>query len=125
MSINPNFVFVDAGGVPCPVLHSFVSISAGGSNVAIAGAVAGKRVRFLSVVAYSTAAANVGFRDGTGGSFVFGIDIPAPTASPPQTVMPFQEIGWMETTTGNGVFADSTVGATISVRYIVYTPVTA
>ena len=97
-----------------------------GSNASVVAAVTGKRIRVLGFTAQGDGSAGrIAFKDGSGGTRLFGpLNIPS-SATPETYFLPVIDSGYFETSTGVGLFAD--VGAfggavNLNVFYIEYTP---
>jgi hypothetical protein len=104
-------VFQSAGGI--------------GAELAIA-AVTGKRLRVLSLLAWSDGAA-VYATVGTGAAGATGVmsyRVPISTAATPNVILPFAPCGWGESTTSNALYVSTSAAvATLhSFVYIEFTP---
>lgn len=119
--LNP-LAFYETPKEVCPVLNKFVSLGVA-ANQTVITAVTGKRIRVMGIIAQSNNAASgtLSLLDGSGGTALF--TYPLPTNAQPAMQLPIANPGYMETTTGNGLFATVTVQAIIAnIFYIVYTP---
>lgn len=124
MSENPNFIFHEAGGVPCELVTVAYDVTANATTFSLATAVAGKRTRVVSVVASSVGAQTwVSLYSGATTHLV--LTIPANGGVSPNVILPFNPAGWATTGTNAALLARAgAVNISLSITYAVYTPVT-
>lgn len=128
MSENPNFVFVEAGGVPCPVLTLSAQFAQNSAGAAFITAVTGKKIRIISLTAFSIGAANSGgLTSVAGGPTICAFSVPANTSDSPNVIYPPSKSGWGDSGVSAAAPVNTGTGGAvqISVTYIYYTPVTA
>lgn len=119
--LNP-LAFYETPKEVCPVLNKFVSLGVG-ANQSVVAAVTGKRIRVMGLVAQSNNAASgvLQLLDGSGGTLLYSY--PLPTNAQPTEKLPIVNSGYMETSTGVGLFATVLTQAIVAnIFYIVYTP---
>jgi hypothetical protein len=119
-------MFCGPQGVPIDIQDIVVVLSGSATNTSIVAAVAGKRVRVIGLEAYSVGAlTTVAFKSASGGVSKYILTVPASTGNPPDLSRPPNALGWFDTNSGEGLFADcGSVGVAVCVRYILVDPLT-
>ncbi len=120
----PAQIFRDKDG-PCPLIGYAANVGNGTTNNLVAAAVAGKKVRVISMNLNGNSAtlfALLKFRSASAGSFIY---FPfGPPAGLPGGQFAFNPGGWFETTTGDGLYVDgdATTACLTALNYIYFTP---
>lgn len=122
LTIDPIRIFEIKGQIYTVLTNSAV-LTAGLNQVIVANT-SGYKVRVMGWGAQGVSGAVTGyyrFKDGSGGSIFFNY-LGAPlVASGFVDKFPIENCGYMETTAGNGLYADSTTAdVTVLVHYILY-----
>lgn len=122
-SSTPGHRFLDRDGIPIAVKTVSVLIGAAGTNQTVISAVTSptnkKLVILGGVVREGNAVAgSIWFKNGSGGASLLNIGTPVGE----QTILELSEIGWMETSSGVGLYADTGAGqVVVSLRYVEFT----
>lgn len=119
----PTNLIFDRNGA-CTLLNAAVSAPAATANTLVISAVSGKRIVVVSYICGAATAADVvaTFKSASGGTVK--AYILCPSTAKPMEQGGFNQAGWIETNTGEGLYVDVSAGAAanISLRYYVYTP---
>lgn len=114
--------------MPTPVDFSRVQsvpfVSAVANNQQIIAAQTGKRIRVLGFTVQSSAALAGAFlfKRNSGGATIWVVQNVLSNVNPP-FILPFNELGYCETGTSEGLFTDVvTTALNFNVFYVVYTP---
>lgn len=122
--IAPCQVFVDSNGLAIPVKQVALSLTKGSTNQLILAGVTGKRIRVISLVLSCYSGISwIEMRDGSGGAYLLTVAVQ--TSVGPSVVLPFNKAGWLDTSAGVGIYANTgTDTPIVSLSYIEYTQVT-
>lgn len=108
----------------CEIKTDRLIALAGVANQDIVSSSSGKRIRALTVVAYSDGIATGIVLHSSSGTRPLSLYLPANTVATPNVILPHNEFGWVETDTGDSLQVDvaAAVIAVVSITYITYTP---
>ena len=116
--------YIEINGTVCTVLTSAVTMTVGANRTVVTG-VSAKRIRVIGWIANSTnaTAGSWGLRSASGGTVImYGVPFPGLGGGFPDR-QPMYKTGYMETNTGEGLFADvATADMNLCLFYVVYTP---
>jgi hypothetical protein len=123
--IFPAKLYEGIGGELTPIKSVVVS-SIIANNVSVVAGIAGKRIRLMGLMGFANTAAGLSqilFKNGSGGAFLTnGILLDINTKPTLGLIMPIQDAGYFETSTGTGLFVDVlSAAAAITVFYVDYT----
>lgn len=120
---SPNRIFEYVSDGVCPI-YTFSVLQRVSSDNEVVPAVAGKRIRVISLTAQTNNAGTNGaltFTAGSGGTRLFGSYAPENTALP--LVLEPNLLGWFETETSVGLYDTIEIDEIIyNLQYIIYTP---
>ncbi len=124
MKIDPIRVY-EINGEVCPLKSAFAVVGVSTNTSLIAG-ITGRRIRVMGAFISSQGAAVSTFslKNGSGGSVLFGATAPSNAVATPNIFLPINDSGYVETSTGTGLFSDvATTAAAITIFYVDYIPV--
>lgn len=123
-TIDPIRIY-QVNGEVCPLKSAFAVVGVS-TNTSLIAALTGRRIRVMGAFISSQGAAvsTFSFKNGSGGTVLFGATAPSNAVATPNIFLPVNESGYVETDTGVGLFCDvATTAAAITVFYIDYIPV--
>lgn len=115
-----------SGGIVKPVSYSFAFAGAAANQQLVAASSVGRKVRLLSLIvsASGAAATTLTLQDGSAGSPIMILTIPANTSATPNVILDLNELGWVDTSVNAGLFCTigAAGGAFVSIRAASYLP---
>lgn len=121
-SVGPGRIIESSKDGVCEIYTFHVARAVSANNVAVA-AVSGKRIKVISLIAQSNAAAcgSIAFMSASGGTRLFDFSMPT-NVQPPFILLP-NMLGHFETKTGEGLYETVVTNNMLyTIQYIIYTP---
>lgn len=106
-------LLIEKGGVPVSPETKYNALTAGSTNNLILAGVASKRIRLLSLIGSSQTgtATSISLLDGSGGTVIALITIPANSSAEPNVILDLSKYGWADTTSGTGLYVNCSAAA--------------